>query len=78
MLVLSRKGGEGIFIGKNIKVKVIEIKGKHVRLGIEAPADFSVYREEIYMKILSENRSAADPSSEKLTTFINSFKIEGG
>ena len=51
MLVLTRKLGESIAIGDDIKVSIIEIKGKQVRLGIEAPQQTAVHREEIYQKI---------------------------
>jgi carbon storage regulator len=59
MLILTRKIGESITIGDKIKVCVMEIKGRQVRLGIEAPADTMVHREEVYQKILEENRLAA-------------------
>lgn len=59
MLILTRRIGEHITIGDSIKVYVIDIKGKQVRLGIEAPAETIVHREEIYQKILEENRSAS-------------------
>jgi carbon storage regulator len=60
MLILTRKIGESVTIGDKIKVYVIEIKGRQVRLGIEAPPDTMVHREEIYQRILEENRSAAE------------------
>lgn len=59
MLVLSRRVGEGITIGTDIRVQVIEIKGGQVRLGIEAPASVQVHRDEVYLKIRSENQQAA-------------------
>lgn len=48
MLVLTRKIGETIVIGDDIKIKIVEIKGKQVRIGIEAPRNVEVNREEIY------------------------------
>ena len=60
MLILTRKIGESVTIGDKIKVYVIEIKGRQVRLGIEAPPDTMVHREEIYQRILAENRLAAE------------------
>ncbi|NIQ03994.1 MAG: carbon storage regulator CsrA [Nitrospinaceae bacterium] len=62
MLVLTRKIGESLNINENIKITVIEIKGKTVRLGIEAPGDTKIYREEIFLKIQEANRSAASAS----------------
>lgn len=59
MLVLTRRVGERIRIGDQIVVTVMEIKGRQVRLGVEAPQEFSVHRQEVYDKIQEENRSAA-------------------
>lgn len=54
MLILTRKIGESIIIGDNIVVNVLGIRGLQVRLGIEAPRDVSVHREEVYQRILKE------------------------
>ncbi|HLC26248.1 MAG TPA: carbon storage regulator CsrA [bacterium] len=59
MLVLTRKSGESIRIGDEITVTVMEIRGKQVRLGIEAPAETTVHREEVYRRVQEENRLAA-------------------
>lgn len=59
MLVLARKVGEAIAIGDGISVRVLEVKGGQVKLGVEAPNDITVHREEIYQRILEENRRAA-------------------
>ena len=58
MLVLSRKPGESIVIGNSIRVKIVELTSGSVRLGIEAPTDVSIYREELYDEIASANRAA--------------------
>lgn len=60
MLVLTRKVGEGIAIGDDVKIVVMQIKGKQVRLGIKASPTTIVHREEIYQRIQEENRSAAE------------------
>jgi len=60
MLVLTRKVGESIAIGDQITIKVLEVKGSNIRVGIEAPSDFRIYREEIYVKVKEQNRLAAD------------------
>lgn len=54
MLVLSRKPGESVTIGDEVRITVLSISGKQVRIGIEAPSDIAVHREEIYNKIASE------------------------
>ena len=59
MLILTRKIGECITIGDHIRVYVVDVRGKQVRLGIEAPADAIVHREEIYQRIVDENLQAA-------------------
>jgi len=59
VLVLTRKLGESIVIGENIRVTVIDVHGKQVRLGVEAPRDVSVHRGEVYERIVEENRQAA-------------------
>lgn len=63
MLVLSRKKDEKIRIGDHITVMVIEMRGDKVRLGVEAPRDVSVHREEIYEAIKKEAEAAAEPGS---------------
>ena len=60
MLVLTRRSGEGLTIGQGIRVVVLGIKGNQVRLGIEAPPQTEIYRDEIYTKIVEENRKAAE------------------
>jgi carbon storage regulator len=66
LLILTRKVGESVAIGDDIQVSVVEIKGTQVKLGIRAPRDVTVHREEIYLKIQEENRRAAQVSTEAL------------
>lgn len=61
MLVLSRKKDEKIVIGDNITLMVIEIRGDKVRLGIDAPRDVTVHREEIYDAIKREETGSEKP-----------------
>lgn len=60
MLVLTRQRDESIIIGDNIIVTVIDIRGDKVRLGIEAPSEVPVHRQEVYEAIQRENKKAAD------------------
>jgi carbon storage regulator len=59
MLVLTRKLGEIIRVGDTVTVRVLEVKGNQVRLGVEAPSDVRIYREEVYRAIRKENEEAA-------------------
>lgn len=59
MLVLTRKLGETIVIGDDIVIKVVDIHGKQIRLGIEAPTEISIFRGEIYDRIQEENKNTA-------------------
>ena len=69
MLVLTRKLGEAITIGDNIKIVVMQIKGRQVRIGVQAPASESVYREEVYQKITEENKNASKIHKSDLDEF---------
>ena len=66
MLVLTRKVGEGIAIGDDLKIVVMQIKGKQVRLGIKASPNTIVHREEVYQRIQEENIRAAQSQPESL------------
>ena len=59
MLVLTRKIGESIKINEDVKITVIDVKGKNIRLGIDAPRETKIYREEVFLRIKEENKSAA-------------------
>ncbi|MCC6544066.1 MAG: carbon storage regulator CsrA [Nitrospirae bacterium] len=66
MLILTRKSDEGIRIGEDIRVVILEIHGNQVRIGIEAPKDTQVHRDEVYEKIKAENIKAASLTAENL------------
>jgi|TARA_X000001036_G_C20491564_1_gene729997 carbon storage regulator len=55
MLVLSRKAEESMFIGDDIKITVLDIRGGQVRIGITAPQDVKIHREEVYERIIQED-----------------------
>lgn len=54
MLILTRRVGESLIIGDDVVVNVLGVKGNQVRIGVEAPKDVSVHREEIYQRIQKE------------------------
>jgi carbon storage regulator len=64
MLILTRRAGETVMIGNDVTITVLGVKGNQVRIGINAPKDVAVHREEIYERIQSEKASGgADESS---------------
>ena len=67
MLVLTRKLGESIAIDDHIKIVVVQIKGKQVRLGIKAPKETKIHREEVYKAIQEQNTAASESHHEGLS-----------
>ncbi len=64
MLILSRKPGESIVIGDDIVLRVVEVRGDVVRLGIDAPRTVAVHREEVRRELEAANRAAALPAAQ--------------
>lgn len=59
MLILTRRVSEEVMIGDDIKIKILGVKGNQVRIGVAAPENVSVHREEIYQRILAERNNAS-------------------
>ena len=84
MLVISRKNGQKIMINDNIVITVVDIKGGQCKLAIEADKDVKIYREEIYLQILEENKIAAkssltnDENLNVLEQYIHDNKCKSG
>ena len=66
MLVLTRKPGQSIMIGDGIEVQVLSVAGEKVRLGIAAPRDVGIFRNEVYERIESENDRSDDAANGAL------------
>jgi carbon storage regulator len=77
MLVLTRKIGETIAIDDHIKITVVQIKGKQVRLGIEAPKETKIHREEVYQAIQEQNHAALQSVATALPKLKNMEKKTG-
>ncbi|MBM4195938.1 MAG: carbon storage regulator CsrA [Gammaproteobacteria bacterium] len=60
MLILTRRVGETVVIGDDVDVTVLAVKGNQVRLGVKAPRDVTVHREEIFQRITEERENAPD------------------
>jgi len=66
MLVLTRKSGEGLWIGDDIRVKVLEVREGYVKIGIEAPEEKGIYRDELYTRIRQLNIMASEAKDEDI------------
>jgi carbon storage regulator len=69
MLILTRRIGESVIIGDDIHITVLEVKGNQVRLGVNAPKDVSVHREEIYQRIQFDKE--AEEKTENTASVTN-------
>ena len=67
MLILTRKLGESIAIDDRITITVVALKGNQVKLGIDAPVETKIYRQEIYAKIIEANKQAATTRPQDLS-----------
>jgi carbon storage regulator len=76
MLVLTRKAGEGIVIGDDIQITVVELKGGGVRIGIDAPRSTKVHRLEVYERIIQENKEATQWDIADLDSLSQSLLSE--
>ncbi|MDR2572881.1 MAG: carbon storage regulator CsrA [Desulfovibrio sp.] len=71
MLILTRRPGESLYVGENIRITILGVQGKQVRIGLEAPADATVYREEVYKRVVEENRRALVTGNEDVLVAVS-------
>jgi carbon storage regulator len=74
MLILSRKPGETVVIDGRIRVKVIRVEGDVIKIGIEAPAEVSIHRQEVYDEIQRSNKEAAAPEQPIVPKILRNNK----
>jgi len=76
MLVLTRRAGESVMIGDDVVITVLETRGDVIRLGIQAPRDVQVHREEVYKELQAANREAASPTEDAVRALTKMFNKE--
>ena len=64
MLILTRRSGEAVIVGDNVRIAVLDIRGNQVRLGVEAPREVTVHREVVYQRIVEEQGSVTGDEEE--------------
>ena len=74
MLILTRKLGESIIIGENVQLSVVEINKNNIKVGINAPKDITIYREEVFEKIKEENKMSSISGIVNLTDISNNMR----
>ncbi len=72
MLILTRKLGESIIVDENVQISVIEINKNNIKIGINAPKELSIYREEVFLKIKEENAQSSSSGVIDFIDFTNS------
>jgi len=66
MLILTRRPGESIYLGDDIKLTVLSVQGKQIKVGLEVPDDMPVYREEVYLRVQEQNKMALQLTAQDL------------
>jgi len=78
MLILTRRIGESVMIGDDVKISVLGIKGNQIRLGVSAPREVAVHREEIYQRIQDEKvrtmHSSVSPSRPEMKVVVSNVE----
>ncbi len=74
MLILTRKLGESIIIGEKVQLSVVEINKNNIKIGINAPKDITIYREEVFKKIKEENKRSSASGIIELADISNTTK----
>ena len=74
MLVLTRRIGESLVIGDDVVIRVLDVKGDVVRIGVDAPRHVQIHRQEVYEAVMAANRAAAASSEEGLTALEDAVR----
>ncbi len=76
MLILTRKLGESVIIGDDVKITVVEVNKQQIKIGVDAPKNIIIHREEVYLKIKEENELASTSNIIDLNNSSEQLKTE--
>ena len=76
MLVLTRRLGESIVVSDQIRITIVDIEGRQVKVGIQAPKDVTIFRQEVYDRIKKENINAAKATMDDIRKAAKMLKLE--
>ncbi len=66
MLILTRRPGESLYVGDDIRITVLSVQAKQVKIGLTLPDEMVVYREEVYRRVMEENKMTLENNDEDL------------
>lgn len=66
MLILTRRPGESLYVGEDIKITVLSVQGRQIKIGLDVPPEMTVYREEVYRRVQEQNRQALEATEADL------------
>ena len=70
MLILTRKTNQSLMIGDDIEIKIVQVKGDQIMIGINAPAEVGIYRKEVYLAIKEENAKAGQVEAKSIQQLL--------
>jgi len=76
MLILTRRISEKLIIGENVTITILGVRGNHVRIGIDAPRDVKVNREEVYQRVLKERKELSREPKRKTASTLSLVKTK--
>lgn len=74
MLILTRRPGEGLYLGDSVRIIILSVQGKQIKIGLDVPDDMVVYRDEIYQRVKEENRMAMTINNDDFLVAANLWK----
>jgi len=77
MLILTRRPGESLILGEDIKITILGVQGKQIKIGLEVPEEVPVYREEVYLRVQEQNRLAMQATENDLMTVAKLWRKSG-